>query len=201
MTTSPDRNSPAVEAGPTDRNDLTEYTIKSERVYDGVLLKARRETVRLPDGSSGTREWLDHPGAAAVVPFFGDGSILLVRQFRFPPRKEFLEIPAGKLDVPGESPLDVAKRELEEETGYVGAEFESLGSIFPCIGYSNECIHLFIARGLSRGTQQLSEGEFVEPIRVPFSDALAMVETGEIDDAKTVSALLLADRLMQRKER
>ncbi len=185
----------------TARTDLTETTITSEPVYDGVLLKARRETVRLPDGSSGTREWLDHPGAAAVVPFFEDGSILLVRQFRFPPRKEFLEIPAGKLDVAGESPLDVAGRELEEETGFVASEFESLGAIFPCIGYSNECIYLFTARGLSRGTQQLSDGEFVEPVRMPFSDALALVDAGEIDDAKTVSALLLADRRLRDAER
>ena len=147
------------------------------------------------------REWIDHPGAAAVVPLFDDGSVLLVRQYRFPPRREFLEIPAGKLDRVGEPPVVVARRELEEETGYRCGELVSLGSIHPCIGYSNEIIHLFMARDLTAGTQDLSEGELVEPVRMPFDEAVQRVIDGRIDDAKTVSALLLASVRLKSTER
>lgn len=175
-----------------DDADLNEVSLESQSVYRGALLDAYRDTVRLPDGSSATREWLDHPGAAAVVPFFEDGTILLVRQFRFAPRRVFLEVPAGKMDKPGEEPAAVALRELEEETGWTAREIRPLVPIYPCIGYSNEVIHLFVARDLHPGRQQLSEGEVLAPVRLPFEEALAMVRSGRIDDAKSVVALLLA---------
>jgi ADP-ribose pyrophosphatase len=97
----------------TEKKDLTEHFVAGELVYDGALLKVRRDEVRLPDGSAGAREYIHHPGAVAVVPLFDDGSVLLERQFRYPHRREFIEIPAGKLE-PGESPLETAKRELAE---------------------------------------------------------------------------------------
>jgi ADP-ribose pyrophosphatase len=188
------------EAGPA-MSDLTEHSIESANVFRGVLLNAFRDTVRLPGGGEGPREWIDHPGAAAVVPLFSDGTVLLVRQYRFPPRKEFLEIPAGKLDVAGESPEEVARRELQEETGYKCGSLESLTSIYPCIGYSNEIIHLFIGRDLTPGRQSLSDGEFVEPVRMTFDEALALVADGTIDDAKTVTALLLTSIRLKSLER
>lgn len=175
---------------------LEETTIDSQRVYDGALLHARRDRVRLPGGGESVREWIDHPGASAIVPIFDDGSTLLVRQFRYPAKKVFWEIPAGKLDVPGESPESVARRELEEETGWVATKYTSLGSCYPCIGYSNEVIHLFIATNLSRGQQNLSEGELVDPVRMPFDEAVSKVYSGEIDDMKTISGLLLAARFL-----
>lgn len=181
--------------------DLTERSLNSQNVYRGALLDAYRDTVSLPGGGKGTREWLDHPGAAAVVPFFDDGTILLVRQFRFPPRRVFLEVPAGKLDRPGESPDEVALRELEEETGWTAGEIHPLVPIYPCIGYSNEVIHLFVARGLRPGQQRLSEGELVEPVRIPFDEAVAMVVGGQIDDAKSVAAILLSNLERQSLER
>ncbi len=181
--------------------DLKEESISSEQVYSGALLHAYRDTVRLPDGTTGPREWLDHPGAAAVVPIFPDGSVLLVRQFRFAAGKEFLEIPAGKLDIPGESPEQVARRELQEETGWVAGAVSRLGAIYPCIGYSNEIIYLFIADGLTRGQQKLAEGEFVEPVRMPFDEAVAAVVNGQIDDAKSSTALLLAAIHLKAAER
>ena len=98
--------------------DLTETPLRSEPVYDGALLKAYRDKVELPDGKTSVREWIDHPGASAIVPIFEDGQTLLVRQFRYPPRRTFLEVPAGKLDTDEEPPEDVARRELEEETGW-----------------------------------------------------------------------------------
>ncbi len=171
---------------------LVEKTLESEQVFDGVLLKVYRDRVKLPDGKTSIREWIDHPGASAVVPLFDTGEVLLLRQFRYPSRRVFIEVPAGKLDVPGEDPLTVARRELEEETGWKASAFTPLGSFSPCIGYSNEVIHLYLAEGLERGTQETDFEEFVEPFRIPFEKAIEMVLRAEIDDMKSALALLLA---------
>ena len=157
-----------------------------------MLIKARRDVVRLPDGNESVREWIDHPGASAVVPLFDDGSTLLVRQFRYPPRREFLEVPAGKIDIAGESPEDVARRELEEETGWRAGRLESLGSLYPCIGYSNEIIHFYVAHDLQPGTRSLSQGEFMENVRMPFNRAVSEAKAGKIIDMKSAVALMMA---------
>lgn len=169
--------------------DLTEHCISTERVYDGALLKVHRDTVRLPDGSQGAREYIRHPGAVAVVPLFDDGRVLLERQFRYPHRREFIEIPAGKLE-PGEPPLDTAKRELLEETGYVAQEWTRLGVIHTAIAYTDEAIELFVAKQLSLQKRSLDQGEFLEVFSVPFDKAVAMVLEGRITDAKSVAGLL-----------
>ena len=174
-------------------SDLEEKQISSEQLVDGALLKAYRDDVRLPDGDTSVREWIDHPGASAVVPLFEDGQTLLIRQFRYPPRRTFLEVPAGKIDQPGEDPKEVAARELEEETGWRAHTFESIGAAHPCIGYSNELIYFYIARDLERGVQDLAEGEFVEPTTMPFAEAVAQARGGELSDMKTITALLYAD--------
>ena len=179
--------------GPDDERDLTEEPLDSELLVDGALLKAHRDRVRTPDGSESVREWIDHPGASAIVPLFDDGDTILVRQFRYPPRRTFLEVPAGKIDVPGEDPSGVAARELEEETGWKADAFQHLASTYPCIGYSNEVIHFFLATGLHRGEQDLSDGEFVEVVRMPLQEAVEKARTGELKDMKTVAALLYAD--------
>jgi ADP-ribose pyrophosphatase len=170
--------------------DLTEHFVSGELVFDGKLLKVHRDAVRLPDGSAGSREYIRHPGAVAIVPLFDDGSVLLERQFRYPHRREFIEVPAGKLE-PGEPHLDTAKRELLEETGYVAGDWRRLGIIHTAIAYTNEGIELFLARQLKRErAAQLDVGEFVETLVVPFDEALAMVRDGRITDAKSVAALL-----------
>ena len=169
--------------------DLTEHFVSGSRVYDGALLKVNRDVVRLPDGSEGTREYIRHPGAVAVVALFEDGKVLLERQFRYPHRREFIEIPAGKLE-PGEPHLDTAKRELLEETGYVAAEWTRLGVIHTAIAYTDEAIGLFLAKKLSRAKRQLDQGEFLEVLEVPFGEALDMIREGRITDCKSVSALL-----------
>jgi ADP-ribose pyrophosphatase len=173
--------------------DLSEEELSSELLVDGVLLKAHRDQVRTPDGETSAREWIDHPGASAIIPLFDDGRTVLIRQFRYPPRRTFLEVPAGKIDVVGEAPEDVARRELEEETGWRADAFVHLSSTYPCIGYSNEIIHFYLATGLSLGEQDLSEGEFVDVVEMPFEDAVAMARSGELRDMKTVTALLYAD--------
>lgn len=173
-------------------SDLTETSLSSEELVDGVLLNAFRDEVRLPNGARSVREWIDHPGAAAIVPIFEDGRTLLVRQFRFPPRRTFLEVPAGKLDEPNEDPADVAARELEEETGWKAERFEPIGAAYPCIGYSNEQIHVFAAYGMHRGEQDLADGEFVEVVPMDLDDAVEKARHGELNDMKTVTALVYA---------
>ena len=170
--------------------DLTEHRLSGERVFDGKLLKVHRDRVRLPDGSEGTREYIRHPGAVAIVPIFDDGRLLLERQFRYPHRREFIEVPAGKLE-PNEPHLATARRELLEETGYSAGEWTRLGVIHTAIAYTDEAIELFLARKLRREhAGQLDAGEFVDTLIVAFDEAIAMIRDGRITDAKTVAALL-----------
>ena len=169
--------------------DLNEHFVAGERVFDGTLLKVHRDRVRLPDGGLGTREYIRHPGAVAIVPLFDDGRVLLERQFRYPHARVFIEIPAGKLE-PGEPPLETARRELLEETGYSAADWSHLGVIHTAIAYTDEAIQLFLARKLTEGTRKLDQGEFLETLTVPFEEAIAMVRDGRITDAKSVAALL-----------
>ncbi|MEM6645585.1 MAG: NUDIX hydrolase [Bacteroidota bacterium] len=178
----------------TSERDLTETRIDRKELVDGYLLHAYRDRVQLPDGGTSVREWIDHPGASAVIPLLPDGDTLLVRQFRYPPQRTFLELPAGKLDFPEEDPADVARRELKEETGWTAETVIPLGPLYPCIGYSNEVIHYFIAEGLTAGEQELSEAEFIEVVRMPLRDAVAMVYQGDMLDMKTAIGLLWAAR-------
>lgn len=179
--------------------DLQETTLSSEPVYDGVLLHVRRDTVRLPDGETSVREWIEHPGASAVVPLFEDGTVVLLRQFRYPPRREFLEVPAGKFDEDGESAVDLARRELREEAGIEADRWTHLGRTYPGIGYSDEVIHLFLAEGLTEVEAGSDDDEFVEPVRMPLTEAVRMARSGEILDGKSCVAILLAEAELARR--
>jgi len=182
---------------PSKGSDLTEHFESGGLVFDGDLLKVHRDTVRLPDGTLGQREYIRHPGAVAVVALFDDGKVLLERQFRYPLRREFIEIPASKRE-PGEPTLETAKRELLEETGYVAHEWQRLGVIHTTIGYSDEAIDLFVARKLTQQAAKLDAGEFLETLLVPFDDAVAMIRAGRITDSKSVVGLLWVDKWARR---
>ena len=168
---------------------MTEEFLQGELVFSGRLLQVHRDRVRLPDGSEAVREYIRHPGAVAIVALFDDGRVLLERQYRYPLRRAFIEIPAGKLE-PGEAHLATAKRELLEETGYVAAQWRRLGLIHNAIGYSDEGIEIWAARGLELREQQLAEGEFLEVFTAPLAEAQAMARDGRITDVKTIAGLL-----------
>ncbi|HEY6896622.1 MAG TPA: NUDIX hydrolase [Rhodocyclaceae bacterium] len=174
--------------------DLIETELSSESVFEGVLLKVHRDRVRMPDGHESIREWIAHPGAVVVIAALDNGKLLFERQFRYPLHRIFLELPAGKID-PSEHPLDTAKRELREETGYKAKVWKHLGTMHPCIGYSNERIEIFLAHGLTYVGHQLDHGEHLEVIELSLADALQSVQDGELTDAKTITALMWADKI------
>jgi ADP-ribose pyrophosphatase len=173
--------------------DFTESTVSSDLVYDGRLLKVRRDEVRLPDGHPAAREYVEHPGAVMMLAFVDDATILLERQYRYPKRRHFIELPAGKLEK-GEPPLNTAKRELVEECGFEAARWWKIARLDPCIGYSTEVIELYGARGLRHVGAQLDVGEHLETFEAKIADALAWVRDGYITDTKTTIGLLWWDK-------
>jgi ADP-ribose pyrophosphatase len=175
--------------------DLLETELSSEEVFRGVLLDVRRDQVRMSTGTIAVREWVAHPGASVVIAQLDNGNILFERQFRYPLRRIFIELPAGKIDR-DEHALDTAKRELREETGYRARHWRHVGVLHPCIGYSNERIEIFLAQGLSFVGAGLDDEEFLEVHEMSLADAMLAIRDGEITDAKTISALLWADKML-----
>jgi ADP-ribose pyrophosphatase len=178
---------PPAERRPGDER-LVETRVDTECVFDGRLLHARRDTVRLPDGGTATREYVAHPGAVLILPVRDDGRLVVERQFRYPLDRVFLEFPAGKLDH-GEAPLDTARRELEEEAGFIAGTWTWLGVIHPVISYSTERIELWLAEALTHVGARLDHGEFLEIVALTEDELLAAFDRGEVTDAKTIAAL------------
>lgn len=176
--------------------NLTETQIDSTLSYDGNFLKVRKDNARMPDGSVSTREYITHPGAVAILALLDNGKLIMERQFRYAPQREFIEIPAGKID-PGEDILVTAKRELLEETGYVASEWTHLTTTWPCIGYADERLEYFLARGLSHQGRQLDDGEFLEVFELGMEEAIDWVRQGKINDSKTIVGLFWLEKLQQ----
>ncbi len=168
-----------------------EIVTGSESIYQGRVVRLRLDTVRLPDGREAKREIVEHPGAVCIVAVDAEGQVLLVRQFRLAAGKVLLEVPAGTLEA-GEETAACAARELEEETGYRAAHIEPLFSMLLAPGYSTERIHAFLATGLTRTQTHFDEDESVELETLSLAEAERRALAGELDDAKTVSSLLVA---------
>ena len=175
--------------------DLTEKQLDSRVMYDGDFIKVRKDNVMLPDGSTGTREYITHPGAVAVLALLDNGKLVMERQFRYAPQREFIELPAGKLDH-GEDILLCAQRELLEETGYVAREWLHLTTAWPCIGYGDESLEYFLARGLTHEGRQLDDGEFLEVFELSLAEALEWVRAGRINDSKTIVGLFWLEKVL-----
>ena len=178
--------------------NLVETELEGAQAYRGRLLDVRVDRVRQPDGREARREYIRHPGAVVIVPILDNGELVLERQFRYPLRRVFLEFPAGKIEA-GEDVLITGRRELLEETGFTASDWRHLGLLHPCIGYSDERIEIFSARGLQRTPegQRLDEGEFVELLTLSLDAALEAVRHGEITDGKTIAALFWAEKIMR----
>ena len=174
---------------------LKETRIDGELAYDGSFLKVTRDKVSLPDGAKTHREFIRHPGAVVILPLFEDGSVLLERQFRYPLDQVFIEYPAGKID-PGEDPLECAKRELQEETGYTASDWQFVCTIHNAIAYSDEHLELYLARGLTAGEAKLDDGEFLETFRASVPEMLEMIRNGQVTDVKTVIGTFWLEKII-----
>ena len=176
-------------------NDLTETLIRRTDVYQGKIIQVHADEVRLPNGETSTREVVEHVDGVAVLAMDEMDRVLVVRQYRYAFGRVLSELPAGKLD-PGEEPVHGALRELKEETGAEPETLLPLGKILPAPGCYGETLHLFLARGLRLGQQHLDPDEFLHVERVPFQEMVHRCLNGEIDDAKTVAAVLRAKVLL-----
>ena len=166
-----------------------EKTKKQNLIYNGRILTLYNDEVTLADGSESKREYVHHNGGSSVLAVDKEGYVYLVEQFRYPYREMLLEIPAGKLEV-GESAYDCAIRELKEEVGVIADSLTDFGVIYPSPGYTDEPLHIFLATSCTVGENRLDEHELLNVKRIKFEEALEMVESNEIKDAKTVTAIL-----------
>lgn len=176
---------------------LDEEFISGEQVFSGRLLKVHVDKVVLPNGHKTTRELIRHPGAVAIVPVLPDGRIVFVKQYRYAVGSVIYEIPAGKLD-PGEEPDVCAKRELSEETGYDAKSWQYLTSIVTTPGFSDEIIHLYLAKDLEKHDQHTDDDEFINLEALTPEQVEKMLFDGSIYDAKSIAALGLVAMLQNK---
>ena len=175
--------------------NLIEKKLSRTEIYDGKVLHVVCDDVLLPNGEAAIREFCIHVGAVCIIPITDDGKVLMERQFRYPHGRVFYEIPAGKLDYPGEDPLCAAKRELREETGAVAGKITFLGELDTSPALINEKIYMYMAEELSFVERELDDDEFLEVESAPFTELVDMVMQGKISDAKTQIAVLKAAKL------
>ena len=176
--------------------DMREKQLSYQYFFEGKIMKARLDEVLLPNGRRARREVCEHVGGVGVLPVDRSGNIILVRQFRYPYDTELLEIPAGKLDHGAEDFTACGARELKEETGAVPDTFLPMGVTLPSPGCLSERLYLFLAKGLHMESQQLDEDEFLNVERIPFNEMVHRVMDGEIEDSKTIAAVLKAKVLL-----
>lgn len=175
---------------------MTRRLIVSEKIFSGTIFNVDRDRIQEPDGSEIVREVVRHPGGAGGLPLFEDGTVALVRQYRHPAGRDLLEIPAGRME-PGETPELCAAREIEQEIGYRPGRIEKIAEFFSTPGFCEERLFVYLATRLLPAQQNLDHDEFVEVVRIPLADAILMANRGDIEDSKTLVALLMADRLIK----
>ena len=176
--------------------ELFEKRIDGELKYKGVIVDVICDRAELCDGRIVRREVVKHPGGVSILPIDEDGNCYMVRQFRYPAQKVLLEVPAGKLEY-GEEHLSCAVRELSEETGFTADRFEYMGAFFTSPGFSTEKLHIYLALGLHAGVSHPDDGEFLNVEKLSLSELSDMVMRGEIEDAKTIIAVLMAEKYLK----
>lgn len=175
--------------------NLKETQLESALAYQGDFIQVYKDSVRLPDGKTSSREYIKHPGAVAILAILDNGNLVMERQYRYPPQQEFIELPAGKIDH-GEDALLTAQRELLEETGYVALEWIHLTTAWPCIGYADERMEYYLARGLTFQGRKLDEGEFLEVFELPLTEAIDWIRLGKINESKTIVGLFWLEKYL-----
>ncbi len=177
--------------------ELTEKWLKTEEIFNGVILHVQKDDVELPNGKRAFREVIRHVGAVCVLPLTDDGEVIMERQYRYPVAETVFEIPAGKLDSKTEDPEAAARRELREETGYIAGTLIHLGPFYPTCAYSDEKIEMYLAMDLTASTQSPDEDEFINLERIKLTDLARLVVEGKIPDGKTQAAVM---RVLYMKE-
>ena len=174
---------------------LKEETLNSKKIFSGKVFEVHCDNVRLSNGDNAFREVVEHPGGVCVAAVDSDRNIYLVEQFRYPFKETTIEVAAGKLEI-GEDPFEAAVRELSEETGLSAENILKVGTFYPSPGYCSEKLHLYLATFLSEGEKHPDEGELLNCLKMPLSEAVDMVLSDEIADGKTKTLILIADRMV-----
>lgn len=177
-------------------NDFTEKHVSTQVIFNGKIIDVYRDDILLPDGRPAEREYIRHVGAVCIVALTDDNKVVIERQFRYPVGKTLLEIPAGRLNSKDEDPALAALRELKEETGAEARELHYLGPFFPTPAYSDEVIHMYMARGLTFGETSFDDDEFLTSELVPISEVLDQICSGNVPDGKTQAAILRVCRIL-----
>lgn len=176
-----------------------EKTISSERIYEGRIINLRKDKVTVKDGQTSWREIVEHNGGVALAAVTRSGKMVMVRQYRKAAEKAILEVPAGKIEKDEDHRL-TAERELKEETGYTAGSIEHITSFYTSIGYSTEVIHLYLATDLTPGETDFDDNEAIDVEEYELPELKKMVLRGEIEDAKTIAAILLTESIMEKEK-
>lgn len=176
------------------KGNLDEKKLESQVMHKGLFFDVYRDKVLLPDGKTSLREYIRHPGAVVILPMMDDGRFILERQFRYPLNQVFLEFPAGKIDA-GEVPFTSAQRELMEETGYTASDWQFVCTVHNAIGYSDEALYIYLAKGLKPGKGRPDAEEFIETFSATLPQLLALVKEERITDAKTIIGIFWLEKI------